>query len=270
MGFDFGPIIDAKISVYTVGFVLLDGSIPQPLGSGTLVRCRTIQGILTCGHVLAKLPVSNDFGVAQFGLPDNCGQRIHIPGSKTVAHGVAFYKPPTTRDGPDLAFVPVPSAEFSNLEARGSVLDLDLGKQKAASDRPSGAEALEAVAGVLGQMTGPATMAGNKRTLVVEGLVCPGSVIDAPKLGQWDQLHFKPQPQSESKLPTNYQGTSGGGIWRIYVQRDANDKYVVLETRLTGVAYWQDNVDGSLGVIGHGPISVYGHLLAEIYSCWPP
>jgi hypothetical protein len=168
------------------------------------------------------------------------------------------------------------SATFNRLRgmsagaARGSVLDLDLGKQKAAAGQPEGAEALEAVAGVIGQRTQPATNVGNRSTLSVEGLVCPGSVIDAPKIGQWDQLHFKPQPQSESKLPTNYQGTSGGGIWRIYLQTGSDGRYTPAETRLTGVAYWQDQVAGSLGIIGHGPISVYGHLLAEIYRRWPP
>ncbi len=136
-----------------------------------------------------------------------------------------------------MAFIPIPPAGFANLEARGSVLDLDLGKQKAATDRPDGAEALEAIAGVVGQMTQPATTVGNRSTLSVEGLVCPGSVIDAPKIGQWDQLHFKPQPQWESKLRTSYRGTSGGGIWRIYLQRDANGGYTPAETRLTGVVY---------------------------------
>lgn len=270
MSFDFGLIIDANISSYTVGFLLIDGSIPRPLGSGTLVRCKSIQGILTCGHVLVELPTGGDFGIAQFGLPQGRDQRMRISGSTTVANAVNFYAPPLTKEGPDLAFIPIPSAEFANLKAKGSVLDLDLGKQKATADRPEGAEVLEAVAGVIGQRTQPATNVGNRSTVSLEGLVCPGSVIDAPKIGKWDQLHFKPQPQSESKLPTNYQGTSGGGIWRVYLQTGSDGKYTPTETRLTGVAYWQDQVADSLGIIGHGPISVYGHLLAEIYRRWPP
>jgi hypothetical protein len=31
-----------------------------------------------------------------------------------------------------------------------------------------------------------------------------------------------------------------------------------------------DEVDGYLGIIGHGPMSIYGHLLTEIYRRWPP
>lgn len=269
MDFDFGPIIDSHISSYTVGFVLLDGGSPAPLGSGTLVRCRSIQGILTCGHVLAELPEVGDFGVAQFGLPQALDQRTRISGATTVAHAVEFYRPPGVKDGPDLAFIPIPPLQFGALSARGSVLDLDLGRQKASSDRPDGAEVLEAVAGVVGQLTSPASTVGGKSTLSVEGLVCPGNVINALNIGQWDQLQFKPQPQSQFALPTHFGGTSGGGIWRVYLKKDADDLYTPIETRLTGVAYWQDNVAGSLGIIGHGPISIYGHLLSEIYRRWP-
>jgi hypothetical protein len=31
-----------------------------------------------------------------------------------------------------------------------------------------------------------------------------------------------------------------------------------------------DEVDGYLGIIGHGPMSIYGHLLTEIYRRLPP
>jgi hypothetical protein len=126
------------------------------------------------------------------------------------------------------------------------------------------------VAGVVGQLTAPATTVGSKSTLSVEGLVCPGSVIAAPTIGQWDQLQFKPQPQPDSVLPTNFRGISGGGIWRVYLKKDVDGQYSPIETRLTGVAYWQDDVADSLGVIGHGPMSIYCHLLAEIYRRWPP
>src|SRR5271165_133130 len=114
MSFDFGPIIDANICPYTVGFVLIDGSIPRPLGSGTLVRCKSTQGILTCGHVLVELPTKGDFGIAQFGLPQDRDQRMRISGSTTVTNAVKFYTPPPTKDGPDLAFIPIPPAEFAN------------------------------------------------------------------------------------------------------------------------------------------------------------
>jgi len=105
--------------------------------------------------------------------------------------------------------------------------------------------------------------------LSVVGLVCPGRVVSAPSVGQWHHLHFKPQPQAESSLPTDFGGMSGGGMWRIYLEKAESGAYKPVETRLTGVAYW-DDIQGSLGIVGHGPISIYGHLLDEIYRRWPP
>lgn len=169
-----------------------------------------------------------------------------------------------------MAFIPIPPAQFATLSASGSVLDLDLGKEKASSDKPEGAEVLEVVAGVVGQLTAPASSDGSKSTLTVEGLVCPGNVIATSKVGQWDQLQFKPRPHSDSALPTDFRGTSGGGFWRLYLKKGTDGAYSPLESRLTGVAYWQDEIAGSLGIIGHGPMSIYGHLLTEIYRRWPP
>src|SRR5262245_57039527 len=36
--FDFGPMLDANVARYTIGFITLDTDKFRPLGSGTLVR----------------------------------------------------------------------------------------------------------------------------------------------------------------------------------------------------------------------------------------
>ncbi|WP_417494642.1 hypothetical protein [Maricaulis sp.] len=262
-------IIDSCVSVYSVGFIRINDSDPTPLGSGTLVSCPTIQGILTCGHVLAELPIDGAFGIAQFGRTADPDQRIQLSGKDTAAHAVKFYEK-TCREGPDLAFIPIPVEQFAALKASSSVVDLERGKRMAVQRPEAETRPLEVVAGVVGEMTQPAIAEGIKRTLTIKGLACPGSIVAAPHVGQWDQLHFKPQQQPDSSVPTDFKGTSGGGIWRVRLRGDADENFTVADSWLAGVAYWQDEIESSLGIIGHGPISVYGHLLAALYRRWPP
>ena len=269
MQFDFTPIIDTFISTRTIGFVSIDGANPRPRGSGVLVCCKSIQGILTCGHVLAELPIDDDFGLVQFAGARGRYRQTKISGHINVQSAIKFYSPPMRYGGPDLAFIPIAAEQFNTLIAFGSAVNLDLGKQRASNPAPDGAEAFEAVAGIVGSLTPPPRVDGQYCRLDIEGLVNVGKVVASPIVDDWDQLHFKPIPGPDFSLPSNYQGMSGGGIWRVYVKKDDQNGFDVVEARLTGVAYWQDDVEQTHGIIGHGPHSLYGHLLNEIYRRWP-
>jgi hypothetical protein len=267
MNFDFGPMIDAIISRSTVGFVITDGNTPKPLGSGTLVRCAAIQGILTCGHVLEALRSHQSFGVVCFGVAESRCQKIIFDAADTVAHAISFFTPPGSATGPDLAFVPIPSGEMGALTALGSVVDLDSGEAKATSSGPAGAEAIEAVAGIVDEMTPLPHLSATAIILDVEGLVNVGRVSSTRNVNQFDLLEFIPNSSQDFALPSTYGGTSGGGIWRVYVNRQQDSTYLPSETRLTGVAFWETDPPDRK-IIGHGPGSIYGHLLAEIRRRW--
>lgn len=272
MAVDLTSIVDANISRYTVGFVLVDNLDPRPHGSGVLVQGKSVQGILTCGHVVAGLPQSGPVGIVQFGVVSDRLQTTIVPAEHTVAAAVTFYHPPGSKDGPDLAFVPLPPTEFAKLTALGSAIDLDGQQAKAQRTKPEEANGhIEAVAGIVGQMTGPATVVGTRKVLSARGLINMGEVTSAPTSGQWDLLQFEPRPEPGFVLPTDYRGTSGGGMWRVYLKKKADDDFEHVETRLIGIAYWQDQIGQPPvhGIIGHGPQSLYGHLMNEIYKRWP-
>ena len=262
MSFDFGPLIDASIARFTVGLLSLREGNQSPLGSGTLVTCGGNKGILTCGHVVAALSGRAEFGVVTFPVRQTQRQGIKIPSNVSIDMATKFYSAPDSKGGPDLAFIPIPAVEFSKFTSTASVFDLDLGKKRSAH-APLDCDVIEVLAGVLGQLTPPPLSAGNTVTQPVEGLASTGSIVEVSSEGDWDQLHFKPK-QDADLTPSNYQGTSGGGIWRMYVRKSTEDAYECVESTLIGVAYWQEPHAGSLDVFGHGPHSIYSQLLDAI------
>ena len=66
-------------------------------------------------------------------------------------------------------------------------------------------------------------------------------------------------------LPSSYRGTSGGGLWKFYL--DQND-FSLVQARLIGVVYWEKPVGNEVHLIGQGQISIYETLFAAIRKKW--
>jgi hypothetical protein len=72
----------------------------------------------------------------------------------------------------------------------------------------------------------------------------------------------------DSGLPRSYGGMSGGGLWRVYLEKVGKD-VIVKERMLYGVAFYQRFLRGKKGlVVCHGPQSVYGMLVDAIRKKW--
>jgi hypothetical protein len=68
----------------------------------------------------------------------------------------------------------------------------------------------------------------------------------------------------------NYQGLSGGALWRVYITKDSNGEPSVLEKMIFGVAFHQSElVGGARTITCHGSKSVYDTLIHEIQNRWP-
>jgi hypothetical protein len=61
---------------------------------------------------------------------------------------------------------------------------------------------------------------------------------------------------------------SGGGLWRTYFIPDGSNH--VIENRLVGIAFYEfPSAHGTIGIICHGPGSIYDHVIGNIMQRWP-
>ncbi len=81
-----------------------------------------------------------------------------------------------------------------------------------------------------------------------------------------DRFSFQPVASEGVILPTSYKGTSGGGLWKFYLDQD---DFSLVQARLIGVAYFEKPVGGEIHFIGHGQTSIYETLLNAIRQKWP-
>ncbi len=263
---DLSGIIWTHTGRSTVGFVRVRDSAPASLGSGTLVRFGNIIGVLTAAHVLEALTKETDVGLLCF--PVRAGQIQRLQFSMTATDSVAIGSRPWPESGPDLAFLRLPAALVGDIERVATIVSGDLHRQNVVAGDPARTRKLCALAGVVDEMTKPPIITliqnGIAATTPFEGMINIGHLfVDDDNA---DRFRFQPVASEGVKLPTGFRGTSGGGLWKFYLNQD---DFSLVQARLIGVTYWEKPVGGELHLIGHGQVSVYETLFNAIRQKWP-
>ncbi|HMF25950.1 MAG TPA: hypothetical protein VKG24_28025 [Pseudolabrys sp.] len=274
--FDFGPMMLARAGRFTVGFVGLENDRAISLGSGTLIQFGKIRGVLTCAHVLAgdvdrQIPGVLDrveFGICCFPVRTGEVQTLRI--TRDMTRPVAIGTRPWNQQGPDLAFLRLPDADMTNLERLASVVDGMRQRANAFVGEPDTRHVANLVCGVINERTGPVQMRGNAAAVTTfEGLINSGCVVATSEADGMDLFRFQPVPGEGATLPSTYEGTSGGGLWRLYLKRGEDGTYSLIQSRLVGVAFWETPVEGELHIVCHGQQSLYRALFDRIRAEWP-
>jgi hypothetical protein len=264
--FDFGPMLDAAIARFTVSFVSVDAA--ELLGSATLVKCKRIGGFLTCGHVLRKrLEQHKEVGLVLFPAASKSIQRIKLDVSIMGPPAIVYFDNAEDWQGCDLAFLPLPPVLMADVEAKGSAVDLRLHAERAGHAQERGTVQTEVVAGGVAKMMGELKELEKRKIRPVGGLLNVARCVERKVYGGFDYLWFEAVPGEDFTLPDSYGGTSGGGIWQVYAEKQGDGSYKHVETRLHGVAFRQTDAPNRK-IIGHGPESIFSKLLPEIEQRW--
>jgi hypothetical protein len=267
-------LIAAHVSRHSVCFTHELETGPVAAGSGTLVRCGSTFGVVTCAHVLWGLTKDASREPTRrvaIGIPAVTHDRIQsitmTPGDFAQLPMVRLGKETTGgewgSDGPDLGFVLLPPSTASTLAAIGSVLDLNAQAALAGSPWPLHVRGMHMLVGVAESNIGAAVPKYGQPVFPVMTEVIPLVIEALEEVGGYDRRLMS--PEGRFSYPPSYAGMSGGGVWTVaFGQQDG--QYNVQDRRLTGVAYYQCD-SGSTGarqLIGHGPKSIYEKLLPEI------
>jgi len=246
----------------SVGFVGVRDT-PSSFGSGTLIRFGDVVGVLTCGHVLEAVLKQPEIGLLCFPVRAGQIQTLRLP--VDVTDHILLGTAPWTADGPDLAFLRLPSSIMGDVERVATIANGDRHRQNIISGDPANSTPIGVLGGVVNEMTSPPVITQMPDAVVAtttfQVLVNIGNIIvdDVRE----DRFRFQPIASPGMPLPTSYKGTSGGGLWKFFLnQRD----FSIVQARLVGVVYWEKPVKSELHLLGHGQVSIYQTLFNTI--CW--
>jgi hypothetical protein len=222
-----------KVKHFTIGFALA-GDTPAAKGSGVLIKHGQLHGILTCAHVdkclrELKRPVGlvrlNRGLTQQSGILDMDGINSYVAGAEPWANG-----------DEDIAFIHLPPHFVGNITKDCVFIDAE---QNFAKPQPGDYSALiqvHSAFGLVEQFTGATTRQSGRATTLLKGSLTSGVLRDFGALTVTLECFEENIPD----LPNSFGGTSGGGLWRVYVRRQQDGSYEAVHHRLIGIASRED------------------------------
>lgn len=246
--------VHQKIRFHSVAMLLapVDGADPVCC-SGTLTQVNGMSGILTARHVWSRIERSPSLALLVGRQPYYIDPRVLRAFGPVGQDSL----PDMGATVPDLAFVRIPLPARSALEVYGKVFySIDLRRNDPQLD--------------LFSETGFWILAGSPQALydpqtgATPSLLYDTTVEKRVEVSPWDYLFVDLNLPQNPEIPTNYQGVSGGGIWRVQFCLSPDETVFAVtnpqhDIFLAGVAFYQTGVEGRQ-ILGHGPKSLYDTL----------
>jgi hypothetical protein len=168
---------------------------------------------------------------------------------------------------PDLGFLKLPDHVVATIEAQGGVFyNLEKPRDVTPSSPSHRMSESRAIVGVVDEWSEeePGTLPKTKKKIVGGLLGAVKSTREFEEDGA-KLVEVGVDYAASSRVPTSYEGVSGGALWKLHAELDG-DKVVGVQKKLDGVAFRQ-SPDNSL-VTCNGSPSI-GTLLERIRKKWP-
>jgi hypothetical protein len=229
---DASDLFLSEVRQYSVGFVIPGPPAPSVLGSGVLAKIDELEGILTCAHVAVQYANRTEIGLVGFLRDQDQRLRIPLGGTKTFNLG----ETPWTENGYDLAFTALPPNVVSTLKAKWSFLNLARNSAKFYAGEPAHNRHADAILGLIHVWSGEPIVGDGFVTTPMRALLNTGHIVSRRDGGM---LTFETMEDNTSELPSRVNGSSGAGVWRLYLNEDQTGNYELVEMRILGIASWQ-------------------------------
>ena len=230
---DVADAVLDKVKHFTIGFGRA-GDTPAAKGTGVLIRHGELHGILTCAHVDKYLrELKQPVGLVRLnrGLAQQFGT-IDMEEVFSYAAG----EEPWTKGGEDISFIHLPPQLVGNIAKDCVFLDAEKNFSKPEPDNRSSLIPAYSVFGLVEEFTGATTRQDGMATTLLKGVLTSGVLRDVDALTATLECFKENLPD----LPDSFGGTSGGGLWRVYVRKRDDGSFEAIHHRLIGIASQED------------------------------
>jgi hypothetical protein len=247
--------------------LVLEGKLA---GSGTLVKCDNIYGILTAHHVVHN--------------PKDRDRRFNFVGTQKLAllvekrahwfeidlcacHCVDIGAPTGEDTGPDLSFIILPEARLGTLKAKKDFYNIsaktDEKLKKSLSD-----DGIFIFAGCPACNGEESISPQGVQNLFLPLMGACTSLEKRYEDGSFDFLELNVSYKQPSEAVESFAGVSGGGAWRIPLRKRLEDPIENVdfnEIILSGVAFYQTEIEGDRRRIRcHGGRSIFQRTIKAL------
>jgi hypothetical protein len=232
MAEDLLDAIRDQLANFAVGLVKrVEGAGSKVLGSGVLVSIEGRRGILTCGHVAEQYDKLREIGLARFIAGTQQRRIVDI----IDAHHIIVHSSDKWTEGDlDLAFTYLTSEVADSIAAQSVFLNIEKNRERIEGGQPPNGYC-DVMFGLVAEYSGEAVIEEGKFVSPMRAVIYRGKMhSDENAL-----LRFQTIDDDPEKLPKDFGGLSGSGLWRIHFVDHGAGRFDITEKRLWGITSWQ-------------------------------
>jgi hypothetical protein len=225
------------------------------LGSGSLIQVGNEFGILTAYHVISSR-YYKDSPLIGFSLKDSPHnytiERTHL--SECIVG-----KPARSKDYPDLAVILLPKKNIGWFLANKSFWNVLRFSDKIIENPNDFRKGVWVLSGCPDEYTKSKYLVGDFSELKkFQNIIGLAGIESEWEEENFDYLEYVASYDAKSESPMSFCGTSGGGLWQVFIKKENNSFDIVGRPILSGVAFYQsERFNEMRRILCHGRKSIY-------------
>lgn len=246
MAQDLLDAVSDQLANFAVGLVeRVHGAGSTVRGSGVLVCIEGRRGILTAGHVAEQYDKQPDVGLVRFIGGTQQRRIVKFEGAR---HLILESSDEWTETDLDLAFTYLAPEVADSIEAQNLFLNLEKNRMRIEAGEPKG-PCIDVMFGLVAEYSEEPIKEEGEFVSPMRAVIYRGNL----RSDNNGLVRFQTTDKDSDKLPKDFGGLSGSGLWRIHYLDHGNGKYEITEKRLWGITSWQiDKIKNTGAIAGQG------------------
>jgi hypothetical protein len=240
---DLLDAIRDQLANFAVGLVKrVEGAGSKVLGSGVLVSVEGRRGILTCGHVAEQYDKTPEIGLTRFIAGT---QQRRIVDITDAYHIIVRSSDTWTEKDLDLAFTYLNPGVADSIAAQSVFLNIEKNRGRIEGGEPPNGHSVDVMFGLVAEYSGVPVIDGGKFVSPMRAVIYRGEMhSDNNGLVRFQTIDDDPE-----KLPRDFGGLSGSGLWRVHFVDYGAGRFDIIERRLWGITSWQIHKQNNRGAV---------------------
>jgi hypothetical protein len=243
MAEDLLDAIRDQLANFAVGLVeRVEGAGSKALGSGVLVSIEGRRGILTCGHVAEQYDKLSEIGLARFIAGTRQRRIVNIADAHTI---IMQSSDQWTETDLDLAFTYLNPEVADSIAAQSIFLSIEKNRERIEGGEPPIGHCIDVMFGLVDEYSVKPVIEGDKFVSPMRAVIYRGKMHG----DQNALLRFQTADDEPEKLPKDFGGLSGSGLWRVHFLDHGAGNFEITEKKLWGITSWQIDKQNNRGAV---------------------
>jgi hypothetical protein len=150
-----------------------------------------------------------------------------------------------TERGIDLGFTFLNPEIADSVATQSTFLNIEKNRQRIEGDQPPSGHYLDVVFGLIAEYSEKPAIENGRWISPMRAVIYRGKMHSDEN----GLLRFQTADDDPEKLPRDFGGLSGSGLWRIHFADHGAGKFEIIEKRLWGITSWQIDKQNNKGAI---------------------